>query len=73
VPPPTAPGVSDQWGPGERVPTVIISSLLTKTGVTHISYDTTSILATIEHRWGVAALSTRDAAVDNFTALFAGR
>ena len=73
VPPPTAPGVSDQWGPGERVPTLIISSLLTKTGVTHISYDTTSILATIEHRWGVAALSTRDAAVDAFTALFAGR
>ncbi len=72
VPPPTAPGVSDQWGPGERVPTLVISSLLTKTGVTHISYDTTSILATIEHRWGVAALSTRDAAVDAFTPLFAG-
>jgi len=73
VPPPTAPGVSDQWGPGERVPTLIISPLLAKTGVTHISYDTTSILATIEHRWGVAALSTRDAAVDDFTALFSGR
>jgi len=41
-------------------------------GVTHISYDTTSILATIEHRWGLAALSTRDAAVDAFTPLFAG-
>jgi acid phosphatase len=72
VPPPTAPGVSDQWGPGERVPTVIISPLLTKTGVTHITYDTTSILATIEHRWGLAALTTRDASVDDLTALFAG-
>jgi phospholipase C len=41
--------------------------------VTHISYDTTSILATIEHRWGVAPLSTRDASVDSFVALFSGR
>jgi phospholipase C len=73
VPPPTARGVSDRWGPGERVPTLLVSPLLTKTGVTHISYDTTSILATIEHRWGLAALSSRDAAVGNFTPLFAGR
>jgi acid phosphatase len=72
VPPPTAPGVSDQWGPGERVPTVIISSLLTKTGVTHVTYDTTSILATIEQRWGLAPLSSRDASVDSLNALFAG-
>jgi hypothetical protein len=41
--------------------------------VTHISYDTTSILATIEHRWGLAALSSRDAAVGSFRPLFAGR
>jgi len=40
--------------------------------VTHITYDTTSILATIEHRWGLAALTTRDASVDDLTALFAG-
>jgi acid phosphatase len=73
VPPPTARGVSDKWGPGERVPTLLVSPLLTKTGVTHVSYDTTSILATIEHRWGLAALSSRDAAVGSFTPLFAGR
>jgi acid phosphatase len=72
VPPPTANGVSDQWGPGERVPTLLISPLLTKTGVTHVKYDTTSILSTIERRWNVPALSTRDAAVDDFTTLFAG-
>src|SRR5205814_3194901 len=63
VPPPTAPRVSDMWGPGARVPTLVISPLLTKTGVTHITYDTTSILATIEQRWDVAALGARDAAV----------
>jgi phospholipase C len=47
--------------------------LLTKTGVTHISYGTSSILETIEHRWSLAPLGTRDAAVDDFTVLFAYR
>ena len=32
-------------------------------GVSHTSYDTTSILATIEHAWGLAPLSPRDATV----------
>ena len=72
VPPPTGSGVSDQWGPGARVPTLVISPLLTKTGVDHTSYDTTSILSTIELRWGVAALGTRDTAVANLSHLFAG-
>ena len=70
VPPPTAPGVSDKWGPGTRVPAIVISPLLTTTGIDHTQYDTTSILATIEHRFGLAALSTRDAAVNDFSADF---
>ena len=72
VPPPTARGVSDQWGPGLRVPTLVISPLLARTGVDHSDYDTTSILATIERRWDVPALGTRDAAVKDFVHLFAG-
>jgi acid phosphatase len=67
VPPPTGNGVSDEWGPGARVPSLIISPLLDKTGVDHTQYDTTSILATIEHRWQVPALSTRDASVNDFS------
>ena len=70
VPPPTAPGVSDKWGPGTRVPAIVISPLLTTTGVDHTQYDTTSILATIEHRFGLAPLSTRDAAVNDLSADF---
>src|SRR2546421_4551793 len=50
VPPPTAPGLSDQWGPGERVPTLFISKLIPFSGVTHLRLDTTSILALIEAR-----------------------
>ena len=34
------------------------------------SHDTTSILATIEHRFGVAPLGTRDAAVQDLSTVF---
>jgi phospholipase C len=53
-----------------RVPTLVISPLLAKTGVDHSGYDTTSILATIERRWNIASLGTRDAAVASLARLF---
>jgi hypothetical protein len=34
------------------------------------SHDTTSILATIEHRFGLEALSSRDAAVRDLSTVF---
>jgi phospholipase C len=43
------------------VPTIIISPLAKRHFVDHTLYDTTSILATIEHRWHLEALGTRDA------------
>jgi acid phosphatase len=70
VPPPTAHGVSDQWGPGARVPTLVISPLLRKTGVDHTQYDTTSILATIENRWQLPPLGSRDASVHDLSGEF---
>ncbi len=57
VPPPSG----DQWGPGTRIPTLVISPLARKGYVDSTAYDTTSITATIEHRWGLHALGTRDA------------
>jgi len=33
----------------------------------HTQYDTTSILATIERRFGIAPLSSRDAAVNDLS------
>jgi phospholipase C len=69
VSPPTAPGISDRFGPGTRVPALIISPALRhRFGVDHASHDTTSIIATIEHRYGLAPLSSRDAAVRDLTA-----
>ncbi|MEA3184576.1 MAG: hypothetical protein QOJ74_1053 [Ilumatobacteraceae bacterium] len=64
VAPPTGAGVSDVWGPGTRIPTLIVSPRLPEDfSVDHVSHDTTSILATIEHRFGLPALTSRDASV----------
>jgi phospholipase C len=61
VAPPTSKNHSDIWGPGARVPTIIISPLAKRHFIDHTLYDTTSILATIEHRWHLEPLGTRDA------------
>jgi phospholipase C len=62
------------WGPGTRVPALIISPYLHGNFVVdHTQYDTTSILATIEHRFGLAALSTRDAAVNDLGNVFTAK
>ena len=72
VPPPShVPGISDRWGPGTRVPGLVISPRLARPfTVDDIAHDTTSVLATIEHRFGLAPLGTRDAAVADFSGLF---
>jgi acid phosphatase len=56
VPPP----VIDRWGPGLRVPTVIISPFAKQGFVDHTEYETVSILKFIETRWGVPPLDERD-------------
>jgi acid phosphatase len=61
------PGPSDAWGPGTRIPALVLSKSLRRSGVDHTSYDTTSILATIEHSFGLMPLSSRDAAVNDLT------
>jgi acid phosphatase len=53
------PGPSDEYGPGTRIPALVISRSLRRSGVDHTSYDTTSILRTIEKQYGLAPLDTR--------------
>jgi len=65
-----APPAGDRWGPGTRVPAIIISPFAKKGFVDHTQYDTTSILKTIEDRWGLAPLGTRDAAAAPLTNAF---
>lgn len=84
-----APPVIDKWGPGERVPGIIISPFTNHNNdhgddhgndhgsnhteshdnhhIDHTQYETASILAFIEKRWGLAPLGTRDAAADPFS------
>ena len=52
-------GSYDIYGP--RVPAVVVSPLAEPGGVTSVLHDHTSVLATIEHKWNLPALSNRDA------------
>ena len=68
-------GPHDAHGPGTRIPAFVVTPHLHGTFVVdHAQHDTTSILATIEHRFGIAPLSSRDASVRDLSTLFdAGR
>jgi phospholipase C len=65
-----APPKGDRWGPGSRVPAIVISPFAKRGYVDHTQYDTTSILKLIETRWGLDALGTRDASVNNMLNAF---
>lgn len=65
-----APPVADRWGPGSRVPTVVISPFAKRGFVDHTLYDMTSILKFIETRWKLRPLSPRDAQANDMTAAF---
>ena len=56
VPPPSGPGWSDRWGPGTRIPTIIISPFAKKGAIDSTAYDTTSILKLITLRFGLEPL-----------------
>jgi phospholipase C len=56
VPPPQGPGWSDRWGPGTRIPTIIVSPFARKGYVDKTFYDTTSILKLITRRFGLEPL-----------------
>ncbi len=62
-----APPAGDRWGPGARVPTIIISPFARKHYVDHTVYDTTSILKFIETRFDLQPLGARDKAANDMT------
>ena len=62
-----APPKGDRWGPGSRVPTLIVSPFARKGYVDHTTYDTTSILRFIERRFGLPPLSERDAKANDLS------
>jgi len=56
-----APPKRDRWGPGTRVPTIIVSPFAKQGFIDSTPYDTTSILKLIELRHGLAPLTEADA------------
>jgi phospholipase C len=55
-----APPRTDEWGPGTRVPAIVLSPMA-RGGVDSTVYDTTAILKLIEDRWRLEPLTARDA------------
>ncbi|AXF18061.1 acid phosphatase [Paraburkholderia caledonica] len=53
---PVAPPNGDRWGPGSRIPALVISPLAKKRYVDHTVYDTNSILRLISRVHGLAPL-----------------
>jgi acid phosphatase len=66
VPPPKR----DRWGPGTRVPALVISPNTWRGGVQHGVYDTLSILKTLEQRYGLSPLNDTDAAAASLAGCF---
>jgi phospholipase C len=52
-------------GAGPRIPAIVISPYAKSNFISHVQYDTTSILKFIEWNWGVDALNNRDASANN--------
>jgi acid phosphatase len=70
VPPPAGSGWGDRWGPGTRIPTIIISPYAKRGYIDSTSYDTTSILKLITRRFGLEPLSGVRRNVGDLTAAF---
>ena len=51
-----APPAGDRWGPGSRIPTIVISPFARRGKVDHTPYDTTSIAKFITRRFGLEPL-----------------
>ncbi|HEY0420906.1 MAG TPA: alkaline phosphatase family protein, partial [Acetobacteraceae bacterium] len=50
------PGWGDRWGPGTRIPALVISPFARRGHIDSTSYDTTSILKLITRRFGLEPL-----------------
>jgi acid phosphatase len=56
-------GRHDIWGPGTRIPALVLATSFSHSGVDHVVHDTTSILHTIEEKYNLSSLGPRDASV----------
>jgi phospholipase C len=68
VPPPTGPGFGDRFGPGTRIPTLLVGPTVKKHHIDSTTYDTTSILKFITERFALQPLPGVRERMGNFTA-----
>ena len=66
VPPPKG----DRWGPGSRIPAIVISPYAKRGYIDHTAYDTTSILKLITKRFDLEPLPGVRAGAGDLTAAF---
>lgn len=65
-----APPTRDIWGPGSRVPAIIISPWTKRNYVDHHQYETLSILKTIEERFDLGPLTSADESASSLEPAF---
>ena len=65
-----APPKGDRWGPGSRIPAIVVSPYARRGFVDHTYYDTTSILKLITRRFGLEPLPGLRANAGDLTAAF---
>jgi phospholipase C len=70
VPPPSGNGWGDRWGPGTRIPTIIVSPYAKRNYFDKTAYDTTSILKFITRRFALEPLAGVRENVGDLTAAF---
>ena len=71
VAPPSGPGRGDRWGPGTRVPAILISPFVRRGYVDHTTYDTGSILRLLTRRFGLRPLPDDRAHLGDLTGALA--
>lgn len=67
-----APPKGDRWGPGPRIPTIIISPYARRGYVDHTQYDTTSVIKFLTRRFHLQPLPGVRASAGDLTAALAG-
>jgi len=67
VPPPSGEAFADRWGPGTRIPAILISPFVRKGFVDHTPYDTGSVLRLLERRFALARLPDARSSLGDLT------
>ena len=68
--PPSGPGWGDRWGPGTRVPAIVVSPYAKRGFVDKTPYDTTSVVKFITKRFDLEPLPGVRANAGDLTAAF---